>query len=229
MSITKLSSGFSVERARKAQLLLSKQIIFRDLLPRKIRYVAGVDVAYDGEFAIGAVAVLDFSTLALIESQTAICKVVFPYVPTLLSFREVPPSILCIKKLKVQPDIFLVDGHGFAHPYRCGFASHLGVILRKPTIGVAKSKLIGEIGDSKDEDFAYLKHDGETVGVVLKIMRDHKPVYVSVGHMVSLETAIKIVKHCTRHSNIPEPLIKAHQMATEAKKQINRLEIVREK
>lgn len=223
MSITNLGNNFSIEKARKAQLQLSKQIIFRDLLPRKIRYVAGVDVAYKGEFAVGAVAVLEYSTLNLIESQTALCKIAFPYIATLLSFREVPPSILCIKKLKAKPDVFLVDGHGFAHPYHCGFASHLGVVLRRPTIGVAKSRLIGEIGDFEGKDFAYLKHDGEIVGAVLKTMHGYKPVYVSVGHMVSLETAVKIVKHCTRHSNIPEPLMKAHQIAVEAKNRMNRL------
>ncbi|MCS7115595.1 MAG: endonuclease V [Nitrososphaerota archaeon] len=223
MSITKLGANFSIEKARKAQLHLSKQIVLRDLLPRKIRYIAGVDVAYNGESAIGAVAVLEYSTLNLVESQTAICKIAFPYIPTLLSFREVPPSVLCIRKLKTQPDVFLVDGHGFAHPYHCGFASHLGVVLRRPTIGVAKHRLIGEIEDSKDGDFARLKHEGEIVGAVLKTIRGHKPVYVSVGHMVSLETAVKIVRHCTRRSNIPEPLIKAHQTAAEAKNGISRL------
>ncbi|MEM1538854.1 MAG: endonuclease V [Candidatus Bathyarchaeia archaeon] len=223
MDIRIFKDNFSIEKARKAQSLLSRQIIFRDMLPKEIRYVAGVDVAYSDEFAFGAVAVLEYSTLNLIESQTTIYKITFPYIPTLLSFRELPPAVLCIRKLKIQPDVFLVDGHGFAHPYRCGFASHLGVVLKKPTIGVAKSRLIGGIEYPEDKDFAYLKHNGELIGAVLKKMQSQRPVYISVGHMVSLETAVKIVKHCARHSNIPEPLIKAHQLAAKARNQMYRL------
>ncbi|MEM2910939.1 MAG: endonuclease V [Candidatus Bathyarchaeia archaeon] len=199
---------------------MSKQIIFEDMLPKEICHVAGVDVAYLGNLAVGAVVVLDYATLNPVEHQTALCKTSFPYIPTLLSFREVPPSILCIKKLKTQPDIFLVDGHGFAHPYRCGFASHLGIVLGKPTIGVAKSRLVGELEEFKGRDFAYLRHNGEIIGAALKTMRKYKPVYVSVGHMVSLDTAIKIVRHCARFSNVPEPLRKAHQIATEERKRI---------
>jgi deoxyribonuclease V len=220
MSVVGLRNNFSVEKARRTQLLLSKQIIFEDMLPRKIRYVAGVDVAYVHDLAVGAVAVMDYATLNLVEVQTALCKAAFPYIPTLLSFREVPPAVLCIKKLKTQPAVFLVDGHGFAHPYRCGFASHLGVVLRKPTIGVAKSRLIGELEDFRGGDFAYLKHNNEIIGAVVKTMHGHKPVYVSVGNMVSLETAIKIVKRCTRYGNIPEPIKKAHQAAAGERKRI---------
>ncbi|MEM2937363.1 MAG: endonuclease V [Candidatus Bathyarchaeia archaeon] len=220
MSFAELRNNFSVEKARRAQLLLSKQIIFEDMLPKKIRYVAGVDVAYVDNLAVGAVAVMDYATLNLVELKTALCKAAFPYIPTLLSFREVPPAVLCIRKLKTQPDVFLVDGHGFAHPYRCGFASHLGIVLRKPTVGVAKSRLIGELEDFKGGDFAYLKHEGEIIGAVIKTMRGRKPVYVSVGNMVSLETAIKIVKHCTLYGNIPEPIRKAHQTAAEERKRI---------
>lgn len=220
MSLAKLKPRFSLEKAHKIQLQLSKRIIFEDRLPRKIRYVAGVDVAYTDDLSIGAVAVLDYNHLNLVETQTAICKTTFPYVPTLLSFREFPPAVLAIRKLKTRPDLYLIDGQGFAHPYRCGFASHLGIVLGKPTIGVAKTKLVGEVEDSSGKDFAYLKHEGEIVGAVVEAKLGHKPIYVSVGHMVSLETAIKIVKHCTRYSGIPEPLRKAHQTATSKKREI---------
>jgi len=213
---------FSVKKAHETQLRLSKEIIFEDTLPEKIRFVAGVDVAYARGMSIGAVAVLDYDSLKLVESQTALCKTRFPYIPTLLSFREVPPAVLSIKKLHVQPDIFLVDGQGFAHPYRCGFASHLGLAIGKPTIGVAKSRLFGEAERTKTEDkVAFLKHKGEVVGAIVTIKRGCKPVYVSVGHMVSLETAIKIVKHCARHNRIPEPVLKAHETATLEKRKIN--------
>ncbi|MGC8999307.1 MAG: endonuclease V [Candidatus Bathyarchaeia archaeon] len=219
MNLAYLKPYFSIEKAHKAQLQLAKRIIFEDRLPKEIRYVAGVDAAYAGDSAIGAAAVLDFNNLEIVEVQTATRKVTFPYVPTLLSFRELPPTLSCIRKLKIQPDVFLVDGHGFAHPYRCGFASHLGVVLGKPTIGVAKSRLIGEVEPFSGRDFAYLRHEGEIVGAALKIS-SRKVVYVSVGHMVSLETAIKIVKHCARYSGVPEPLRIAHEMATAERNKI---------
>ena len=213
---------FSVKKAHKTQLRLSKQIIFEDTLPKKIKFVAGVDVAYARGMSIGAVAVLDYDSLKLVESQTAFCKTRFPYIPTLLSFREIPPAVLSIKKLQVQPDVFLVDGQGFAHPYGCGFASHLGLAIGKPTIGVAKSRLFGEAERTKTEDkVAFLKHKGEVVGAIVTIKRGCKPVYVSVGHMVSLETAIKIVKHCACHNRSPEPILKAHEIATLEKRKIN--------
>jgi len=218
MSPACLRSSFSVEKAHKAQLHLSKFVILEDQLPKEIRYVGGVDTAYIKDLAISAVAVLGYNDLNLIEWQTAICKVAFPYVPTLLAFKELPPTLICIKKLKIQPDLFLVDGQGFAHPYRCGFASHLGVVLRKPTIGVAKSRLIGEVEPFGNKDFAYLRHGNEIVGAAVKTASG-KIVYVSVGHMVSLETAIKIVKHCTRRG-VPEPIKIAHQIAAAERSKI---------
>ncbi|MEM3823568.1 MAG: endonuclease V [Candidatus Bathyarchaeia archaeon] len=213
MEKIKVQPKFSVEKAHKAQLLLSKKIVFEDRLPKKVRFVAGVDVAYRKSTSVGAVAVLEYESLKLVESQTATCKTRFPYIPTLLSFREIPPSILCIRKLRTTPDVFLVDGHGFAHPYGCGFASHLGLAMVKPTIGVAKDKLFGELEDLKAEDLAFLKHNGKVIGAAVTTKRGCKPVYVSVGHMISLETAIKIVKHCARSNRIPEPILKAHEMA----------------
>jgi len=213
---------FSVKKAHETQLRLSKHIIFKEVLPEKIRFVAGVDVAYARGMSIGAVAVLDYDSLKLVEPQTAFCKTRFPYIPTLLSFREIPPAVLSIKKLHVQPDVFLVDGQGFAHPYRCGFASHLGLTIRKPTIGVAKSRLFGEAERTENgNEVVSLKHKGEVVGAIVTSKRGCKPVYVSVGHMVSLETAIKIVKHCACHNRIPEPILEAHEIATLEKRKIN--------
>ena len=217
-----MKTSFSVKKAHETQLRLSKQIIFEDTLPEKIEFVAGVDVAYARGISIGAVAVLDYDSLKLVESQTAFCKTCFPYIPTLLSFREIPPAVLSIKKLQVQPHVFLVDGQGFAHPYGCGFASHLGLVMRRPTIGVAKSRLFGEAERTKTEGkVAFLKNKGEVVGAIVTTKRGCKPLYVSVGHMVSLETAIKIVKHCTQNNRIPEPILKAHEIATLEKRKIN--------
>jgi deoxyribonuclease V len=211
---------FSVAKAHEAQRCLSQKIITEDRLPRKITRIAGVDVAYADSLAIGVVAVLDYDSLELVESQTAMCDVKMPYIPTLLSFREIPPSAACIRKLKVQPDVLLVDGQGLAHPYRCGFASHLGLAVGKPTVGVAKSRLIGTPVESAGQVF--LVDRGETVGSVVTTRKGVKPVFVSVGHMISLGTAVKIVKHSVRGSRIPEPLRFAHGIATEERRRMLR-------
>jgi deoxyribonuclease V len=222
VSDTRMKPEFSAEKAHKTQMKLSKRILFEDKLPRKIRFVGGVDTAYIRDISIGAAAVLDFPSLKLVESKVATCKTRFPYIPTLLSFREVPPSVLAIHKLSIQPDVFLVDGHGYAHPYRCGFASHLGLVMKKPTIGVAKGKLIGNLEHSKDNSkVVYIRHKGDIIGAMMTPKPERKPVYVSVGNMVSLETAIKIVKHCTMHNRIPEPIRVAHRVAAVEKRKIN--------
>ena len=207
----KLMKNFSVEKAHKTQLCLSQKIILEDRLPSKIKTVGGVDVSYVGNIGIGASTVLDYESLKLLESQVAVCQVKMPYIPTLLSFREIPPAIASIRKLKIQPDVFLVDAQGLAHPYRCGFASHLGLVIGKPTVGAAKSRLIGEPVEMKGQTF--LVDKGEVIGAVVTTKQGAKPIYVSVGHMVSLETAVKIVRHCAK-SRIPEPTLQAHNLAT---------------
>jgi deoxyribonuclease V len=203
---------FSVAKAHEAQRRLAQQIITEDKLPSKISLVAGVDVSYVGSLGIGAVAVVDYESLELVESQTAVCTVKMHYIPTLLSFREIPPSVACIRKLRLRPDVFLADGQGLAHPYRCGFASHFGLAVGKPTVGVAKSRLVGASVEVAGQVF--LVDKGETVGAVVTTREGVKPVFVSVGHMVSLGTAVRIVKHCVRGVRIPEPLRFAHEIAT---------------
>jgi deoxyribonuclease V len=222
MDNVRLKSSFSVERAHKAQVVLSKKVIFEDRIPETIQTVAGVDVAYTNNLSIAAVVVLDYHALKLKEAQVSICETSFPYIPTLLSFRELPPSLQCIHKLQTDPDIFLVDGHGYAHPYRCGFACHLGLALRKPTIGVAKNILTGTVDKEFNEKLVTLRDQGETIGVQVKKEPNMKPVYVSVGNMISLETAIKVVKHCMNQESIPEPLVLAHRMANDEKRKINK-------
>ncbi|MEM3797216.1 MAG: endonuclease V [Candidatus Bathyarchaeia archaeon] len=213
MNPASLKHNFSIEKAHNAQLQLSKFIVLEDKLPEKISFIGGVDTAYAENLAISAVIVLDFDNLNVVEVETATRKIDLPYIPTLLSFRELPSTFRCIKKLKTQPDVLLVDGQGVAHPYRCGFASHLGVVLGKPTIGVAKSRLIGEIEPFKNRDYAYLREGNEIIGAAVKTATG-KIFYVSVGHMVSLKTAIKIVKYCTCRGGVPEPIRLAHDVAT---------------
>jgi len=203
------------------QLQLSERVIREDQLPDTINYVAGVDVAYMQGTAIGAVAVLDFNSLSLVESQVARLKTRFPYIPTLLSFRELPPTLSAINKLRVQPDVFLIDSHGIAHPYRLGFAAHFGLEINRPTIGVAKSLLCGKVEPLENQGWTPITDKGEVIGAALVTKSGQKPIYVSIGHRVSLERAINIVMNCTRKYRIPEPIRRAHMIAGEEKKNLD--------
>ena len=216
----KRSSEFSVDRAHATQMRLSKRVIQEDTLPSTLRYIGGIDVAYAKGISIGAAVVLNFSSLSLVESKTSYVETRFPYVPTFLSFREIPPAFAAICKLNSLPDVFLVDGHGLAHPYRFGFATHLGVTIGVPTIGVAKNRLCGEIELPRKEVWTHLVDKGDTIGAVVTTKEGSKPVYVSVGHKVSLERAVEVVAQCTRDYRIPEPIRKAHIIATEGRREL---------
>ncbi|UCF59588.1 MAG: endonuclease V [Candidatus Bathyarchaeota archaeon] len=206
------------------QLQLSKLVIHKDMLPETIRHVAGVDVGYTKGISIGAVAVLDFPSLSLIESQVAHIKTRFPYIPTLLSFREIPPAVSAIKKLQVHPDVFLADAHGIMHPYQLGFAAHLGLVIDRPTIGVAKSPLYGKVESAADQGWIPIMDKEKIIGAKLLTKAGKEPVYVSIGHKVSLQRAINIVIHCTRFHKIPEPTWKAHTIANEEKRKAGHFE-----
>jgi len=204
------------------QQRLSKHVIKRDMLPQTLRYLAGVDVAYTNGQSVGAVAVLDYASLSVLETKCAVVKTRFPYIPTLLSFREIKPAQAAIKKLSIEPDVFLVDAQGIAHPDRLGFASHLGLLLDKPTIGVAKSLLCGQVAPQNQEGWMPITDKNEVIGAAIKKDEKTKLIYVSIGHKVSLERAIKIVRHCTKSARIPEPICIAHTLASEEKRNANK-------
>jgi deoxyribonuclease V len=209
-------SEFSIRKARRVQTLLAQKVITEDRLPREIRLVAGVDAAYSGSLAFGAAAVLNYKSFAISETQSVVQNVRFPYVSSFLSFRELPVAVKCIRMLRLHPDVLLVDGHGKAHPYQLGLASHIGLVLGMPTVGVAKRELINQ-HERIGKDTFVVQH-GEIVGAVLPIQGYGKPIYVSIGHMISLETALKVVKHCIRGARIPEPIRVAHSVATKERK-----------
>lgn len=183
-----------------------------------VRLVAGTDISAPGRdgLARGSVIVLSFPGLELVEERTVMGEVAFPYIPGLLSFREAPLVLSACGGLQNTPDLFIVDGQGVAHPRRLGLASHLGLLLDKPTIGCAKSRLCGKhdsVGWAKGSR-ADLVDDGEVVGVALRTRDGVSPVYVSVGHKVSLDTAIDWVLCCCRGVRLPEPTRLAHRAAS---------------
>jgi deoxyribonuclease V len=192
--------------------------VIRSGRPRPVRTVAGTDVGFErgGAIARAAVAVLSFPGLELVDCATARRQARFPYVPGLLSFRELPALLAALDRLRIQPDLILCDGHGLAHPRRFGIACHLGVLRGVPSIGVAKSRLIGEYGEPAQRRGAWvpLRDKGETIGAVLRSRTGTRPVFVSIGHRVSLPAAVRYVMACTTRFRLPETTRWAHRLAS---------------
>jgi deoxyribonuclease V len=186
--------------------------------PRAIKLVAGTDVGFErgGGITRAAVALLSFPGLALVDYAVARLPTRFPYVPGLLSFRELPALLAALRTLKATPDLILVDGHGYAHPRRFGIASHLGVYLGVSTVGVAKSRLVGTHGQPMQRRGAWvpLKDGTETIGAVLRTRPYTQPIYVSIGHRVSLAQAVRYVMACTAAYRLPETTRWAHRLAS---------------
>jgi len=210
----------------------------------KVRTVAGLDAAFvltgsqalgkpvsrwehlrEANRAIACAVAYQFPEMVEIERQFAIVPLEFPYVPGLLSFREIPVLLAALGKLKTTPDLFFCDGHGYAHPRRFGLASHLGVLLDKPSIGCAKSILIGTHGTLKEKAGSWTelvdpKADGERIGAVLRTREGVRPVYVSQGNRISLETALRLTLAVTDGFRIPRPTRDADHFASEIKRQL---------
>jgi deoxyribonuclease V len=210
----------SYKEAIEIQRKLASQVQFTTIR-KKPRIIAGLDCAFskDGKRIFAATIVIDLPDFAVIETATATRKVEFPYIPGLLSFRETPVCIDAIEKLKSTPNCFIIDGQGIAHPRRLGIASHIGLLINKPTIGCAKSRLIGTFKEpgNKKGSFSLLVDSNEEIGAVLRTRTDVKPVYVSVGHKCTLDDAISIVLDCTTKYRLPEPSRLAHQLVGRAK------------
>jgi deoxyribonuclease V len=199
--------NLTAEEAIAIQQQLRSQVIAEDQL-ENLQFVAGIDVGYEDNNTVSrsAVAVLSFPDLLLQETAIARRPTPFPYVPGLLSFREVPVVLDALEKLRITPNLLLCDGQGYAHPRRFGLACHLGILTQLPAIGVAKSRFIGEHEElpSPRGSWQPLIDEGETIGAVLRTQTDIKPIYVSVGHRISLLTAIDYVLRCTPNYRLPE-------------------------
>lgn len=210
--------ALTIEEAIAIQEQLRKEIVTTDSFESPVKYVAGVDMGFEegGTISRAAVAVLSFPDLQLQESAIARRPTSFPYVPGFLSFRELPAVIDALEKISTVPDLILCDGQGIAHPRRFGIACHLGLIADIPTIGVAKSLLIGKYQEVPEERGSWqpLINRGETIGVVLRTRTGTKPLYVSSGHRVSLTTAIDYVLRCTPKYRLPETTRIADKLAS---------------
>ena len=210
--------NLTTSEAKTIQEELRKEVITEDRFEEPVKYVAGVDMGFeaDGTISRAAVAVLSFPDLQLQEQTIAKRPTTFPYIPGFLSFREIPAVLDALQKINTTPDIILCDGQGLAHPRRLGIACHLGVILDMPTIGVAKSWLIGDYEEVPQEKGSWkpLIHKDETIGAVLRTRANVKPLYVSSGHRISLPTAIDYVLRCTPQYRLPETTRIADKLAS---------------
>ncbi len=206
-----------IAAARGIQETLRNQVIREDNLG-PVHHVAGIDVGFEdnGKMTRAAVAVLEFPGLGLHEQAVSRCPTQFPYVPGYLSFRELPAVLQALEQLASKPDILLCDGQGIAHPRRFGLACHLGVLTNIPSIGIAKSRLIGthdELPAEKGEWVPLMDKD-EIIGAVVRTRTKVSPVYVSIGHRISLATAIDFVLRCTTRYRLPETTRWAHRLAS---------------
>lgn len=198
------------------QETLRGRVVLRDESPRAFRTVAGMDVSYHrrSPWLFAAVVVLRLPDLEVVDRAAVRTRAVFPYVPGLLSFRESPAGLAVWERLRTRPDCLLCDGHGYAHPRRFGFACHFGLLVGLPTIGCAKSVLVGEYGQpgAPPGSLSDLVQDGEVVGAAVRTREGAKPVFVSAGHRVSLWRAVETVLACSPMYRIPEPVRRAHAL-----------------
>lgn len=213
MLINNFLENKSMDKLIAIQNKLARKVILEDRF-EEIEKIAGCDVAYDEDRALSASVVLDYDALEVIEESVAESRVTFPYIPTFLAFREMKPLMKAIERLKNKFDVLLLDGQGIAHPRSLGIASHLGVVLDIPTIGVAKRLLCGELrGKVQPNKPAQIFYNGKHVGYALQTKSSASPIYISPGSKVSLASALKIVAHCIKKHKLPEPIRLAHNLA----------------
>ena len=233
MEIKDLHSwNLSYSQARDCQKSLASKVQFTPL-KKQPKLIAGIDCAFskDGKKIIAAVVVLKLPDFVPVETANALRRVTFPYIPGLLSFREAPACIAAVEKLKNEPDIFIIDGQGVAHPRRLGLAAHLGLFFDKPTIGCAKSRLTGTFQEpplekgtytllkdkkrtEQNTQYAIRDTQYEAIGAVVRTRTNVKPLFVSVGNKCLLKDAIKITLGCTTKYRLPEPTRLAHQLVS---------------
>ncbi|MFQ5799693.1 MAG: deoxyribonuclease V [Bacteroidota bacterium] len=207
------SWNVSPTEAVKIQQELRSKVITQKF-EKPVQYVAGADISFDkgSDIVYAGVVVLKYPELTEADRGLTVSRATFPYIPGLLSFRESPAVLEAWEYLHIEPDVLLIDGHGYAHPRRFGIACHLGLLLDIATIGCAKTVLVGKYEDPDREagSFRPLMHREEVVGAALRTTKGVAPVFVTAGHLVDLQSAVKLALSCCRGYRIPEPTRQAH-------------------
>jgi deoxyribonuclease V len=214
----------NINDAKAVQQVLKDRV---QIIPLKKnpKFIAGVDAAFANEKVIAVACLYQYPELIPVEDIFAVTKVAFPYIPGFLSFREGPAIIEALNGLKIKPDLILFDGQGIAHPKGLGIASHIGVLLGLPTVGCAKSRLVGEYkGPGLKKGLrSLLTFHGNVVGVVLRTKDNVRPLFISPGHRTDLQTSIEIVLNCISKYRIPEPLRRADSLSKKMKKSVQQV------
>ncbi len=205
---------FDPERAKRLQERLSSRVVVSKLDLSKVRYVAGLDAGYRGERGVAVAALLNYPDLDLVEYVAVEGEVGVPYIPGLLAFREAPLMIKACEMLSREPDLIVVDGHGVTHPRGFGIASHIGVVLDKPSVGAAKSLLYGRVEVLEGERVVLV---GRTVGGVV-VSRGRREIYLSIGHRVSLDELRVLSKALFKQHDLPEPVYQADRISKEVRR-----------
>ncbi len=212
----------SIREAVQIQNALRNKIKLLPLDDKNVRYVAGVDLSFpSSRTGCAVIVVIDMFNMSIVEAISAEEKIEFEYVPGLLAFREGPVFLKAWEDLKNRPDIVVFDGHGIAHPRGLGIASHMGLWIDLPTIGVAKSRLYGTyqpLGQAKWSESPLLDPSGKKIGVVLRTMEGAEPIFVSPGHLCDVESAIRLVKKVCLNHRLPEPTRLAHALTQKARR-----------
>jgi deoxyribonuclease V len=213
------------KEAAALQRKLAEKIVLRPL-PEDFQILGAADIAYlkatDQQVAV--IVTFRWPQLELLETVHVVAPVPFPYIPGLLSFREVPPLLEAYRQLKHKPEVFLCDGQGLAHPRKLGLACHLGLCLQIPSVGCAKSRLCGDhsVVELRRGRYTPLTLHGEIVGHVYCSRDGVKPIYISPGHLADLESSRKLIEHCLGRYRLPEPLRQAHNLATRLRQELTR-------
>jgi deoxyribonuclease V len=217
MNIPDVNWTYTPSEAIAEQKRLSTRICLQDQFV-SVDTIAGIDVGFEdkGKVTRAAVVVMSFPQLQILERRVARCETTMPYIPGLLSYRELPAVLKALRRVQHSVDLFLCDGQGFAHPRRLGIASHLGVLLDKPTIGIGKSRLVGQYQEPDEEKGSreVLWDGDEQIGVVLRSRTAVKPIFVSPGHRMSFDSAVKFTLDCLGRYRLPEPIRAAHHLAS---------------
>ncbi len=210
--------NLSPKEAIKLQIALKDKLDLKSSLKiSHIGLIAACDVAYfkQQNLCVAAIVVCEFKSMKIVEQSTIRIHSQFPYIPGLLSFREIPPLIEATERLKTEPDVFVLDGQGIAHPRRLGLASHFGLLVDKPSIGCAKSRLIGNYDplNYKKGSKSFLYINNEKVGIVLRSRDGCNPIFISPGHKINIQSSLNIIKHCLTKYRIPDILRYAHHLS----------------
>jgi len=213
----------NIEELKKIQEELAKKVVLEDLIPlEEIEYVVGVDQAFIGNLVISCAVKLRINDFELVEKVVKVEEVKFPYIPTFLMFREGEPAFRAVEEVVEKRTAIMVDGSGIAHPRRCGLATYIALKSKKPTVGVTKRRLYGELVEL-NEELSKLVDGGEVIGYAIKTCKKCNPIFVSPGGYISTESALKLVRMCLSGYKLPEPIRIADKMAKEVKRKLQKV------